>query len=54
MYLNLLKTDLGNRLNSNLILYFDDLANPKIGLKSVQNRLYNKDVIHNYITNKLI
>jgi hypothetical protein len=32
-------TDLGNRLNGKLVLYLDDLANPKNGLNLVPNPL---------------
>ncbi|MEN9909543.1 MAG: hypothetical protein RLZZ540_2692, partial [Bacteroidota bacterium] len=32
-------TDLGNWLNGKLVLYLEDLANPKIGLNLVPNPL---------------
>jgi hypothetical protein len=32
-------TDLGNRLNGKMVLYLDDLANPKIGFNLVPNPL---------------
>ena len=32
-------TDLGNRLNGKLVLYWDDLANPKIEINLVPNPL---------------
>ena len=32
-------TDLGIRLNGKMVLYLDDLANPKIGLNLVPNPL---------------
>ena len=32
-------TDLGNWLNGKLVLYLNDLANPKIGLNLVPNPL---------------